>query len=200
MAIISLVVSTLLIFSIPVINFVLKGGLKSAKKIVPAAEVTVKKVKLERLKPKPKKRLRRPQRRRPTRTSLQAGPRFAMELGVAGLDGVGVELALLQNPGGGGEEEGDVDAKPKIQSPPNFNLPTSVREKEVDASVIISFCVNEGGQVFDLQIVTEEPAGLGMAEAGRQALQSSTFFPAQKDGNPVPFCGLEQPFEVRFDD
>jgi len=62
----------------------------------------------------------------------------------------------------------------------------------------MSFCVDASGQVFDIKILEESPSGMGLGDAGRNALQSSRFQPANKDGQSVPFCGMEQPFEIRF--
>lgn len=37
-------------------------------------------------------------------------------------------------------------------------------------------------------------------QAGKDALSRMTFEPAEKAGKAVPFCGMEQPFEVKFHD
>ena len=39
-----------------------------------------------------------------------------------------------------------------------------------------------------------------VAAAGREALGRMSFVPAEKDGKAVAFCGMEQPFEVKFRD
>ena len=54
--------------------------------------------------------------------------------------------------------------------------------------------------MYDIRIVEETPAGSGLAEAGKDALKRMNFEPAEKDGKSVPFCGMEQPFEVKFRD
>ena len=46
----------------------------------------------------------------------------------------------------------------------------------------------------------ESPAGSGLAQAGKDAIARMTFAPAEKDGKAVAFCGMEQPFEVKFRD
>ena len=54
--------------------------------------------------------------------------------------------------------------------------------------------------VIDIKVLEEAPAGSGLAAAGREALSRMTFAPAEKAGKAVPFCGMEQPFEVKFRD
>lgn len=77
-------------------------------------------------------------------------------------------------------------------------MPSEVKSQEKDASVSLSFCVDVSGRPYDIHVTEETPPGLGMAAAGREALQQTRFTPAKKGGVAVPFCGLEQPFEVRF--
>ena len=71
---------------------------------------------------------------------------------------------------------------------------------ERDAVLRLAFCVDERGDVFNVQVVEESPRGCGLAQAGIQALSALRFSPARKQGRAVPFCGMEQPFEVRFRD
>ena len=149
---------------------------------------------------KPRKKLKKPVRKKPSRTRLKTGPRFAMDLSVTDAGGVEVELDLMYKGRAQAGGNGDVDEKPSPDFPPPFQLPPEVREAEINAYVVLSFCVDAAGRPFEIQIVKERPTGKGMARAGRKALGKTTFRPALKDGMPVPFCGLEQPFEVKFDD
>jgi protein TonB len=115
-------------------------------------------------------------------------------------EGVEVELDLINKSRGQGMEAGDVDEKPSPNFPPPFHLPREIKKTEINARTTLSFCVDETGRVFDIQVVEENPPGMGMAQAGRNALQQTVFQPATKEERPVAFCGLEQPFEVKFDD
>jgi len=147
-----------------------------------------------------------PKRSTPTDRNIKAGPRFAMDLGVAGgsAGGATISNSLLRPPGGGGSEDGvvngDVDEKPSMRGAPAFQAPQSIRESETDAMLRLSFCVDANGRPYDIRVIEETPAGKGLADAGRQALNQASFAPARKGGNAVPFCGLELPFEVKFRD
>ena len=82
----------------------------------------------------------------------------------------------------------------------NFQVPPKIRDNEIDATLRLGFCVDAGGHVYDIKVLEESPAGSGLAAAGREALSRMTFTPAEKAGKAVPFCGMEQPFEVKFRD
>jgi protein TonB len=199
LAVFSLVLSGLLIMSIPLLNYLIHGGPEKKPKIA-AAGVSVRKIDPDQNVKSPRKKLKKPVRKMPSRTRLETGPRFAMDLNVTGAGGVEVELDLAGKAGGRAGDDGDVDEKPSPDSPPPFQLPREVKEAEINAYAVLSFCVDAAGRPFEIRTVEERPAGKGMALAGREALRKTTFRPALKDGTPVPFCGLEQPFEVKFDD
>jgi protein TonB len=125
-----------------------------------------------------------------------------MDLGVGGLGGAAVPVDIVNPPSGGGGgdggEGGDVDEKPAPSMPPPFRVPAEVKNSEKDSYLVLSFCVDPSGRPYDVRVVEERPPGLGMAQAGREALRQTTFSPARKGNLPVAFCGLEQPFEVKF--
>jgi protein TonB len=125
-----------------------------------------------------------------------------MDLGTAGGAGsASVPLNLIAEQSGGGSfGSGDVDEKPSIRSTPNFQAPSAIREREMDATLRLSFCVDVSGRPYDIRVLEESPSGFGLAVAGREALSRSAFKPARKDGSAVSFCGLEQPFEIKFKD
>jgi outer membrane biosynthesis protein TonB len=183
----------------PLLNYILQqgGGAKKAPRIV--AEVNVVKS-LQPPKPemRPRRAVQQPSRAKPAPSSLRAGPRFAMDLGVMGT-GVAAPLDLVNRKSGSGArgDEG-VDEKPVPASPPPFRMPDEVRRREQDAYLLLSFCVDASGRPYDIRVAQEKPAGLGLAAAGREALQQTRFTPARKGAASVPFCGLEQPFEIRF--
>jgi len=83
---------------------------------------------------------------------------------------------------------------------PNFQVPPQIRDREIDAMLRLSFCVDVGGRAYDIKVIEESPAGSGLAQAGKDAIARMTFAPAEKDGKAVAFCGMEQPFEVKFRD
>ena len=93
-----------------------------------------------------------------------------------------------------------MDKKPESRAMPNFQVPPQIRDREIDAMLRLSFCVDVSGKAYDIKVLEESPAGSGLAAAGRDALGRMTFAPAEKGGKPVPFCGMEQPFEVKFRD
>ena len=193
-------ISFALVFSIPVLNLFFTGKL-FAKPVYTATEVRIVKDKAPEP-PKPEKAMRKPNRMNTGSRTLKSGPRFAMDLGVTGgSGGTSVPLNLIAEQSGGGSfGSGDVDEKPSIRGAPNFQAPSAIRDREIDATLRLSFCVDVNGRAYDVRVLEESPSGLGLAAAGREALSRSTFKPARKDGSAVPFCGLEQPFEIRFRD
>jgi protein TonB len=196
----AVLVSIALVFSIPVLNLLIKGKLFS-KPVYTTAEIHIAKKEIAEP-PKPEKAMHKPNRMNASSRAPKSGPRFAMDLGVAGGSGsANVPLNLVAEQSGGGSfGSGDVDEKPSIRNTLSFQPPPAIREREIDATLKLSFCVNVSGKPYDIRVLEESPSGLGLAAAGREALSRSAFKPARKDGSAVPFCGLEQPFEIRFKD
>lgn len=194
--------SCLLVFSVTVANLFLQGKLFKEKQFV-KTEVSVKKVEEIQKKQEQKKPARKPNRQKSNARSPKAGPRMAMNLGVAGQSGgaaISEELVADFRGGALSNESGDVDKKPVSRAMPQFQVPPQIRDREIDATLRLSFCVDANGRVYDIRIVEETPTGSGLAEAGKDALKRMNFEPAEKDGKSVPFCGMEQPFEVKFRD
>ncbi|GHV11546.1 hypothetical protein AGMMS49938_02410 [Fibrobacterales bacterium] len=150
--------------------------------------------------PKPKETAKKPSRMNANNRTPKAGPRFAMNLDVVGGSGGAVvpsSLAAAQS-GGGNLGSGDVDEKPVLKSAARFLAPQAIRDGEINAILRISFCVNTSGRPYDLRVLEESPAGKGLGNAGRDAIMAMSFAPAKKGGTAVAFCGMEQPFEVKF--
>jgi outer membrane biosynthesis protein TonB len=186
--------------ALPLLNHLMHGrpDKKEPPRIV--AEVNVTRA-IEPPKPpaQPLRSVQQPQRARPAPSNLQPGPRFAMDLAVMGSGGAAAPLELVnRKSGSGGVAESGVDEKPSPASPPPFRMPDEVRRREQDASLLLSFCVDASGRPYDIRVVQEKPPGLGLAAAGQEALRQTRFTPARKGNASVPFCGLEQPFEIRF--
>jgi outer membrane biosynthesis protein TonB len=201
--ILAILVSAFLIVSLQLMNILIKGDFFKQKEVRTTA------ISIQKAPPPPpqnkeqKKETKRPQRIQSNDRTPKAGPRFAMDLSVAGLGGVSAPMNLVGARGGGSQEgfsAGDVDVRPEMSGSPPFEAPSTIREKEMNATLVLSFCVNPAGQAERIQVIEETPAGLGLAQAGKQAIQSTRFKPAQKDGKAVLFCGMEQPFEVKFND
>lgn len=192
--------SAALILSIPVLNLLMHGSFFQE---APQRKTEVKVVKVAQKKPpqKKKRKLRKPKRSKPRSRNVKSGPRFGLDLGVAGMGGANIPSNLIAASGGGmGGVSGDVDERPQNNCPPEFELPNALRETEEDARVVVSFCVNESGQVYDLRVIEESPAGKGLADAASSAVRAGCFEPAMKDGKALSFCGMEQPFEVKWND
>ncbi|MDB5103006.1 MAG: hypothetical protein JWP91_695 [Fibrobacteres bacterium] len=199
---VALVLSAGVTVLIPVLNHLMNSGGhgKAAPRIV--AQVGLKQLESARQAEQPKRKLKQPTRAKPMQTNMKAGPRFAMDLAVGGLEGAAAPMDIVNRPGGGGGEaageSGDVDEKPVPTMPPPFRLPSEIKAAEKDAYLVLSFCVDPSGRPYDVRVAEEKPQGLGLADAGREALRQTVFTPAKKAGLPVAFCGLEQPFEVKF--
>ncbi len=194
--------SLLLVFSVTLANMFLTGKVFHEKKFV-KTEVAVKKVEEVEKKVEQKKPTRKPNRQKSNSRSPKAGPRMAMDLGaVGGGGGAAISEELVADFRGGNfsTENGEVDKKPTGRSMPNFQVPAQIRDREIDATVRLSFCVDASGRAYDIRVIEESPSGSGLAQAGKDALNRMNFEPAQKDGKSVPFCGMEQPFEVKFHD
>lgn len=193
--------SVVLVFSIPILNLLVKGNLFSEPQYT-TTEVRIVKKEVAPEPPKPQKPARKPNRTQPSNRSPKAGPRFAMDLGVVGgSEGASLPADMIaEQSGSGAMGSGDVDEKPSLRTQPGFQPPASIREAEVDAYLRLSFCVDISGRAYDIRVIEESPAGQGLAAAGRDALSKASFQPARKDGSAVPFCGLEQPFEIKFKD
>jgi protein TonB len=186
--------------ALPLLHYALgPKGKKPALRVV--AQIHLVSLEPPRPEMKPEHAIHEPVRAPPNPMMLQSGPRFAMDLGVMG-GGVSVPADLINRKSGNGGaatggDEG-VDERPSPTSPPPFNMPSEVKSQEKDAYLSLSFCVDISGRAYDIHVTEERPPGLGMAAAGREALQETRFTPAKKGGVAVPFCGLEQPFEVKF--
>lgn len=198
----SVISSLLLVFSVTVANLFISGKFNQERKFV-KTEITVKKPEEIIKKQEQKKTARKPNRQKSNSRSPKAGPRMAMNLGVAGNgSGAAINDELVADFRGGtmSNQSGDVDKKPSSRTMPQFQVPPQIRDREIDASLRLSFCVDVNGRAYDIRIIEESPAGTGLAQAGKEALNHMVFEPAEKDGKAVPFCGLEQPFEVKFHD
>jgi len=197
----SLFFSGLLILSIPILNYLILGNTNKDKQLKTTPVSITREIKQAKP-PTPKRKPSTPNTKRPQRSQVKAGPRFAMNLDVAGQGGVEVSMDLAKK-GSGNKSytEGEIDEAPSLNTGLVLrNPPAEVKKREIDASVRLVFCVNTAGKAYDIRVSEEIPPGLGMAEAGKEALQSAQFQPARKEGAPVAFCGMEQELAVRFDD
>lgn len=194
--------SFLLVFSVTLANYFIKGDFMRANKYV-KTEIQIKKPEEVKKQIEKKKPTRKPNRQKSTSRSPKSGPRFAMDLNaVGGSDGAVINDELVTGIRGGGftKETGDVDEKPTSRGLPSFSPPQSIRDNEQDALLRLSFCVDVQGRVYDIRVLEEVPVGKGLAQSGKQALSQMVFSPAKKAGRAVPFCGMEQPFEIKFRD
>lgn len=193
------IASIVLVFSIPILNTFVKGGF-SSEKTYRKTEISTIMQENPPEPPKPKETTRKPSRQNTNSRTPKAGPRFAMNLDVVGGSGGAViptEIVAAKS-GSGNLGTGDVDERPSLKSSPRFQAPQAIRDGEINASLRISFCVNTNGKPYDIRIVEETPAGKGLGNAGRDAIMGMQFAPAKKGGNAVAYCGLEQPFEIKF--
>ncbi len=200
--IVAILSSFLLVFSVTLANFFIKGDLMRANKYV-KTEIQIKKTEEVKKQIEKKKPTRKPNRQKSTSRSPKSGPRFSMDLNaVGGSDGAVINDELVTGIRGGGftKETGDVDEKPTSRGLPSFSPPQSIRDNEQDALLRLSFCVDVQGRVYDIRVLEEVPVGKGLAQSGKQALSQMVFSPAKKAGRAVPFCGMEQPFEIKFRD
>ena len=198
----AILASMVLVFSVTMANLFLTGKIFHEKKFV-KTEVSVKKVEEVEKKIEKKRTAHKPNRQKSNSRSPKAGPRFAMALGaVSGTAGAAINSELVADFRGGAlsTEKGDVDKKPESRSVANFQVPPQIRDREIDATLRLGFCVDVGGRAYDIKVIEESPTGSGLAQAGKDAIARMTFAPAVKDGKPVAFCGMEQPFEVKFRD
>jgi len=197
-ALASLLLSAGLILSIPTVAILVKSG------FAPPKEKTLRTTEVRRITMTPEKKereklQRRPRNRLSPQMSTKAGPRFAMSLDAQGFDGVGIETDLVstQNTSSGSDDDG-VDKRPQLMGTFDITVPETLKNAETNASVRLQFCVDIGGRAYDIRAIDEVPAGAGLAQAGKEALQRVTFSPAMRRGQAVAFCGMEQPIEIKF--
>lgn len=198
----AILVSMVLVFSVTMANLFLNGKIFHEHKYV-KTEVAIKKIEEVEKKIEKKHTARKPNRQKSNSRSPKAGPRFALNLGaVTGSNGAAISDELVADFRGNAMStgKGDVDKRPENRSMPNFEVPSKIRDREIDAMLRLSFCVDVGGRAYDIKVIEESPAGSGLAQAGKDAVARMTFAPAEKDGKAVAFCGMEQPFEVKFKD
>jgi protein TonB len=197
--ILAVLTSVLLVFSIPILNTLIKGNFKQEASYTKTEINTITKENPPEP-PKPKEATKKPSQKSANNRNPKAGPRFAMNLDVVGSSGgaiVSSNLVAMQS-GSGNVSNNDVDEKPNLKSSARFNAPQAIRDGEINAILRVSFCVNASGKPYDIRIIEESPAGKGLAAAGKDAIMGMQFAPAKKGGAAVPFCGLEQPFEIKF--
>lgn len=199
--IVSALAAGLATVALPLLNYALHQRDDKPEQPRVVADVSVTRT-LEPPKPpvQPQRRVQQPSRARPAPSSLQPGPRFAMDLGVMGSGGASAPIEMINRRSGSGgvASDGGVDERPVPSTPPPFRMPDEVRRREQDAYLLLSFCVDASGRPYDIRVAQEKPAGVGLAAAGQEALRQTRFSPARKGNTAVPFCGLEQPFEIRF--
>ncbi|MCK9183471.1 MAG: energy transducer TonB [Fibrobacteraceae bacterium] len=198
------VASFVLVFSVTVANLFIKGGFFKERTYRTTEVRTVPPPQIKD-RPKVKEAPRRPKMAKANHRSPKAGPQFAMDLSVADFAGEGAmvpsEFVAKEAGSGSVHSEGDVDEKPSFRgSLPTFDPPRKLRDAEQDAILRLSFCVDKSGRAYNIKAVEESPAGMGLLEAGKASLSRAVFTPAKKAGKPVAFCGMEQPFEIRFRD
>lgn len=199
--VLALGVSAALILSIPLLQYWLEH--RHAQDELQKTAVSLKKVdlktKTEEVKPR-----NTPKRMNSNQRTLKSGPRFGVDLGVMGAGGAALPADLVAKSGGGGAalgaDNGDVDQRPELRGSLALDLPKSIRESQSNASLALKFCVDVSGRAYNIQVLEERPSGQGLSDAGRRAVEKAGFSPAQKDGRPVAFCGVEQEFQVNFND
>lgn len=197
-ALVSLLLSAGLILSIPTITILVKNGF-SAPKEKNLRITEVKRITMTPQKKEKEKTQRTPRKRLSPQMSTKSGPRFAMSLDAQGINGVGIELDMVaaQNTSAGSDDDG-VDKRPELVGALDLTLPDALKNSETNASVRLQFCVDVAGRAYDIRAVDEVPSGKGLAQAGKEALLKVTFSPAMRRGQAVPFCGMEQPIEIKF--
>ena len=112
--------SVVLVFSVTMANLFLNGKIFHERKFV-KTEVSIKKIEEVEKKIEKKHTARKPNRQKSNSRSPKAGPRFAMNLGVAsGTAGAAISDELVADFRGGAVSagKGDVDKKPENRSMP----------------------------------------------------------------------------------
>lgn len=196
----ALCISAGLILSIPLLQYWLNH--RHQEETLQKTAVTLKKVDLQNKMEEPKPRTE-PKRVSANQRNLKSGPRFGVDLGVMGASGASLPADLVAKSGGAGgalSGQGDVDQRPELKGSLAWDLPRSIRESQTNASLALRFCVDPAGRAYNIQVLEERPSGQGLGSAGKTAVEKASFSPAQKSGKAVAFCGVEQEFQVNFND
>lgn len=193
----AVIISALLISSIPALSIFFNQTF--TKKEPQQRTIAVQSVDLFRKAPPRQTQRRQPRQRQAPRQTSGGGPRFAMSLGVENSGGSSVPVDLVNQSSGGGTQQTDgIDETPQPVNGLDIRIPQAVRNAEQDASARLLFCVDVSGKPYNIKITEEDPPGLGLGAAARDALQRQMYRPAIRNGQAVAYCGMEQPVEIRF--
>lgn len=181
-------ISGFLIIIIPLLQL-LKSG-KYQKKEYKIVQIT----QAEEVQKKPKrkiKKIRKMSLKSHTRKNIsQSLGRFALDLSVSAQasDGV-VTIAQEQT---GIYKTWEVDVRPQERRILLPAFPKEAQEKEIEGRVILEIFINERGYVFTVNIIEEEPSGLGFGRAAAMAVRKWEFEPAMIEGIPVKYTYRRQ--------
>jgi len=160
--------------------------------------MTIERVALDENRSEQKPARRQPRPRPVAQQSRLTGARFAMALDVQGPGAsVGIEQTIRQSGRSGGDEFG-ADNQPEMTGVFTLDLPPALKKAERNASLRLLFCVDVAGRAYNIKVTEEMPTGFGLGQAGVAALKQMVFKPAFRQGQAVPFCGMEQPVEIKF--
>jgi TonB family protein len=191
------VCTAFLVLSIPFFNQFVKQPPAPKEDPTPTA-ITIREIRLETPEPQQTQERVTPSRTPPSPRSPKGPMKSGLNLQVAGAGGAGISTDLLAPMGGSGGNNSGVDQAPRPQGEPMPRVPRAIAEAEISAAATLQWCVDAQGRVYNMQIVSESPTGMGMGAAAAQAITSLRFSPALIDQQPVSFCGMEQTIRIEY--
>jgi hypothetical protein len=195
--IIACILSAALMLSIPAVS-ILIGQKFSPKKSKQARTTTIERITLPKERLEQKSARRQPKPRPVAQQSRMTGTRFALALDVEGPGAsVGIDQIDRQS-SRSGEDDFGADNRPEMTGNFTLDLPPALKKAEQNASLRLLFCVDVSGKAYNIKVTDETPSGFGLGQAGIAALKQTIFKPALRQGQAVPFCGMEQPVEIKF--
>lgn len=86
---------------------------------------------------------------------------------------------------------GRLDVKPRKTGGPRPSYPGAARRNSLEGWVLLSFSVDQNGQVHNIDVLDYEGSRL-FIEAAREAVSRWSFEPGKIDGRPVTVTGIQQ--------
>jgi periplasmic protein TonB len=111
-----------------------------------------------------------------------------------------IVLPLSNGPSGGPTDfkpAAEVGQMPRFKTQIQADYPESAKRANIEGVVILQVDIDAAGEVKKVEVV--QSLGYGCDEAAVAAVQRSSFFPADADGQPVP-VRFRIPYRFKFED
>ena len=182
--ILSIVISTAILFSIPSYNYLMLINADNGPKQYTIVQEKKKAVNRNKPKPKTKKRIQRQRKQaKPQSKPMFARQNVSMDFDVGAGSGDGVAIGGMDG-GSGAFGEGDVDQPAQFLSGSTLTLPDEVTKMGLSGEVVYVVTVGPNGLVEAIE-VEKQPAGFDFTPVLKDLSRSWKYKPAMVQGLPV---------------